>query len=64
MTSLSIKKNCAVTPDGMRAFSNLVNLEKLDLERCSEIHGGFVHLKGFYSCYLAQLYVRTCSLCI
>lgn len=54
MTSLSIKKNCAVTPDGMRAFSNLVNLEKLDLERCSEIHGGFVHLKGFYSCYLVS----------
>ncbi|WVZ02672.1 hypothetical protein V8G54_023478 [Vigna mungo] len=35
-----------VKPDGMRAFSNLFNLEKLDLERCSEIHGGFVYLKG------------------
>ncbi|KAL5150319.1 F-box/LRR-repeat protein 14 [Glycine soja] len=46
LTSLSIRKSSSVKPDGMRAFSNLFNLEKLDLERCSEIHGGFVHLKG------------------
>ncbi|RDX79075.1 F-box/LRR-repeat protein 14, partial [Mucuna pruriens] len=46
LTSLSIRKSSTVKPDGMRAFSNLFNLEKLDLERCSEIHGGFVHLKG------------------
>ncbi|RYR30534.1 hypothetical protein Ahy_B01g055286 isoform F [Arachis hypogaea] len=48
LTFLSIRKSSTVTPDGMRAFSSLVNLEKLDLERCSEIHGGFVHLKGFF----------------
>jgi len=48
LTSLSIRKSSSVKPDGMRAFSNLFNLEKLDLERCSEIHGGFVHLKGIY----------------
>ncbi|WVZ09675.1 hypothetical protein V8G54_014205 [Vigna mungo] len=45
LDSLSIRKSSSVKPDGMRAFSNLFNLEKLDLERCSEIHGGFVHLK-------------------
>lgn len=46
LTSLSTRKSCVVTPDGMRTFSNLVNLEKLDLEWCSYIHGGFVHFKG------------------
>ena len=46
LTSLSFKKSDAITAEGMRAFSNLVNLEKLDLERCSGIHGGFVHIKG------------------
>lgn len=46
LTSLSFKKNKAVTAEGMRAFSNLVNLAKLDLERCSQIQGGLIHLKG------------------
>ena len=46
LTSLSFKKSDAITAEGMRAFSNLVNLEKLDLEKCSGIHGGFVHIKG------------------
>ena len=43
---LSFKKSKAVTAEGMRAFSSLVNLVKLDLERCSRIHGGLIHLKG------------------
>ena len=30
----------------MKAFSNLVNLESLDLENCSKIHGGLIYLKG------------------
>lgn len=46
LTSLSFKKSDAITAEGMRAFSSLVNLEKLDLERCSGINGGFVHIKG------------------
>lgn len=51
LTSLSFKKSTALNAEGMRAFSNLFNLEKLDLERCSWIHGGFVHLKGL-SCVI------------
>ena len=46
LTSLSLKRSDAVTAEGMRAFSGLVNLEKLDLERCAGIHGGFIHLNG------------------
>jgi hypothetical protein len=46
LTSLSLKKCAAVTPEGAKAFANLVNLVNLDLERCMNIHGGLVHLKG------------------
>ena len=35
-----------ITAQGMSALSGLVNLVKLDLERCPKIHGGLVHLKG------------------
>lgn len=53
LTSLSFKKSNTVTAEGMRAFSSLVNLAKLDLERCSQIHGGLIHLKGLlFSNYL------------
>lgn len=56
LTSLSFKKSKAVTAEGMRAFSSLVNLVKLDLERCSRIHGGLIHLKGLlYSTILDWL---------
>lgn len=51
LTSLSFKRSNAITAEGMRAFANLVNLVKLDLERCLKIHGGVVHLKGlFFGC--------------
>lgn len=46
MTSLSFRRNAAITAQGMRAFSNLVNMKKLDLEKCPGIHGGLVHLRG------------------
>ena len=46
LTSLSFRRNNAITAKGMSAFANLVNLVKLDLERCPEIHGGLVNLKG------------------
>jgi hypothetical protein len=46
LTSLSFRRNNAITAKGMSAFAGLVNLVKLDLERCPEIHGGLVHLKG------------------
>lgn len=48
LTSLSFKKSAAITAEGMCAFSSLINLEKLDLERCTGIHGGFVHIKGLF----------------
>lgn len=51
---LSFKRSNTINAEGMRAFSSLVNLEKLDLERCSEIRGGFIHLKGL-SCFLFSL---------
>lgn len=46
LTSLSFRRNDAISAQGMSAFAGLVNLVKLDLERCPEIHGGLVHLKG------------------
>ncbi|XWS17074.1 hypothetical protein CRYUN_Cryun33cG0036700 [Craigia yunnanensis] len=58
-TSLSFKKSDAITAEGMRAFSSLVNLGKLDLERCSGIHGGFVHIKGLSK--LESLNIRCCK---
>ncbi|XWS17063.1 hypothetical protein CRYUN_Cryun33cG0035700 [Craigia yunnanensis] len=58
-TSLSFKKSDAITAEGMRAFSSLVDLEKLDLERCSGIHGGFVHIKGLSK--LESLNIRCCK---
>lgn len=49
MTSLSFRRNNAITAEGLAAIASLPNLVKLDLERCLEIHGGLVHLKGIYA---------------
>lgn len=46
LTSLSLKKNAGITAEGMKAFSKLINLVNLDLERCSHIRGGLIHIKG------------------
>lgn len=46
LTSLSLRKSYAVTAEGMRAMSGLHGLSVLDLEGCSGVHGGLVHLKG------------------
>jgi hypothetical protein len=46
LTSLSIKKCASVTADGAKASADIANLVNFDLDRCQEIHGGFVHLKG------------------
>ncbi|XP_062078218.1 uncharacterized protein LOC133782829 isoform X4 [Humulus lupulus] len=59
LTSLSFKRSTAVTAEGMRSFSSLVNLENLDLERCPDIHGGFIHLKGLMK--LGSLNIRCCK---
>jgi len=48
LTSLSFRRNDSVSAKGMSAFSGLVNLVKLDLERCPGIHGGLVHLRGLF----------------
>jgi hypothetical protein len=46
LTSLSLKKNAGITAEGMKALSKLVNLVNLDLERCSNIRGGLINIKG------------------
>lgn len=46
LTTLSFRRNNRITAEGMSALSGLVNLVKLDLERCPKIHGGLIHLKG------------------
>lgn len=50
LTSLSFRRNNAITAQGMKAFAGLINLVKLDLERCTRIHGGLVNLKGMFTC--------------
>ncbi|CAI9280147.1 unnamed protein product [Lactuca saligna] len=45
LTSLSLKRNTNITTKGLSVLSGLVNLSKLDLIRCSGIHGGLVHLR-------------------
>lgn len=49
LTYLGLRRSSAINAEGMRAFSSLINLEKLDLDRCPGIHGGLAHLKGFGS---------------
>ncbi|KAM0939041.1 putative leucine-rich repeat domain superfamily [Dioscorea sansibarensis] len=48
LMSLSFIKNNGLTAEGIEAFTNLSNLENLNLERCSRIHGGLVHLRGLF----------------
>ncbi|WRX33072.1 Leucine-rich repeat - like 10 [Theobroma cacao] len=55
--STDIDTNFARADDCFMLF--LVNLEKLDLERCSGIHGGFVHIKGLSK--LESLNIRCCK---
>lgn len=53
LTSLCLKKNAGITAEGLKALSKLVNLVNLDLERCSNIRGGLVHMRGgLYISYL------------
>jgi len=52
LTSLSFKKSTAINAKGMKAFTSLVNLVNLDLERCLGIHGGLIHLKGLLLFFL------------
>lgn len=51
MTALSFRRNDAITSQGMSALAGLVNLAKLDLERCPKIHGGLIHLEGVHLKY-------------
>ena len=46
LTTLSLKRNSKITTKGMSVLPGLVNLSKLDLERCTGIHGGLIHLNG------------------
>lgn len=48
LTTLSFKRNNLITARGISSLSGLINLKKLDLERCPRIHGGLAHLKGLY----------------
>lgn len=60
LTTLNLRRNSRITAQGMSVFSGLVNLLKLDLERCPGIHGGLVHLKGlFLSCTIAEWLVSS-----
>nr|GMC65139.1 putative adenylate cyclase regulatory protein isoform X3 [Ipomoea batatas] len=43
----------------MQCLSSLVNLVKLDLERCPRIHGGLVHIEGLTR--LESLTIRCCK---
>lgn len=58
LTYLGLRRSSAINAEGMRTFSSLINLEKLDLDRCPGIHGGLAHLKGFGSITLPRLYKR------
>jgi hypothetical protein len=59
LTSLSFRRNAAITAQGMRALSNLVNLKKLDLEKCPGIDGGLVHLRALTK--LESLNIKWCN---
>ncbi|XP_039129287.1 uncharacterized protein LOC120265443 isoform X2 [Dioscorea cayenensis subsp. rotundata] len=58
LMSLSINKNNGLTADGIEAFTNLSNLVNLNLERCSRIHGGIIHLRGLHE--LSHLDLQGC----
>ncbi|GKV45445.1 hypothetical protein SLEP1_g52521 [Rubroshorea leprosula] len=59
LTSLSFRRNGTVTAQGMSALAGLVNLVKLDLEKCPGIHGGLVHLRGLTK--LESLNINWCK---
>ncbi|KAH7688558.1 RNI-like protein [Dioscorea alata] len=44
---------------GIEAFTNLSNLAFLNLERCSRIHGGLIHLRGLTK--LKSLNIKYCN---
>lgn len=46
LTYLGFRKSFGINAEGLRTLSSLINLEKLDLDRCPWIHGGLIHLKG------------------
>nr|GEV82537.1 hypothetical protein [Tanacetum cinerariifolium] len=52
-------RNSKITTKGMSVLSGLVNLSKLDLERCTGIHGGLAHLKGLKK--LEALNINCCN---
>ncbi|XP_031108758.1 toll-like receptor 13 isoform X3 [Ipomoea triloba] len=59
LTCLGFKNSTALTAEGMQCLSSLVNLVKLDLERCPRIHGGLVHIEGLTR--LESLTIRCCK---
>ncbi|CAI0422486.1 unnamed protein product [Linum tenue] len=59
LTSLSFRRNNAITAEGMRAVSGLKNLVKLDMERCPGVGGGFAHLNGLSK--LESLNINWCN---
>lgn len=63
LTTLSFRRNNCVTAKGMSALSGLVNLSKLDLERCPGIHGGLVHLKGLLLFYTLT-FLASCTIVV
>ncbi|KAF5957174.1 hypothetical protein HYC85_004399 [Camellia sinensis] len=59
LTTLSFRRNNQITAQGLNVFAGLINLLKLDLERCPGIHGGLVHLKGLAK--LESLNIKCCN---
>lgn len=60
LASLSFRRNYAISAQGLNTFSGLINLVKLDLERCPGIHGSLVHIQGWI--LYAMLCENYCSL--
>lgn len=48
ITTLSFRRNNQITAQGLSVLAGLINLLKLDFERCPGIRGGLVHLKGLF----------------
>ncbi|KAI5679630.1 hypothetical protein M9H77_00857 [Catharanthus roseus] len=59
LTYLGFRKSFGINAEGLRTLSSLINLEKLDLDRCPWIHGGLIHLKGLMN--LKSLNIRHCK---
>lgn len=56
LTTLNFKRNNLITAQGIISLSSLINLVKLDLERCPKIQGGLIHLKGL--CFLNSMWLH------